>query len=156
MVLRRRLGPCQRQSCAAKPAFVCGYRRPTMPHRWTNDDDLLAIDLYLRYGTLRPDSTEVRTLVRLFGDDVTAESIVMALGNIEYLATGRGLSNPSQHMTSMWEKWGHRPTEVKVEAEAIRRRREERVSGDRPALSAEAEARIAARMAERRRGRESR
>lgn len=128
-----------------------------MAHRWTEDDDLLVIDVYLRHGLLRGDATEVRTLARLIGKDVTVDSVVMALANVHHLATGQGLSNPSQHMTAMWERWGHRSEDAKAAAVEVRRRREAQAWGERPVLSPDAaaamEARVAARMAERRRAR---
>ena len=81
-----------------------------MTHRWTDDDDLLVIDLYLRHGALGADRTEVRTLARVIG--TTPASIASVLANVLHLDTGRGLPNYAEHMPAMWAHWGHRPADV--------------------------------------------
>lgn len=147
------------QTSAARDALGASEATSSMSntwHTWTDDDDLLVIDLYLRAGPIGPDTTEVLTLVRLFGGDITPDSIVLALRNVEHLDNGGGLANASQHMRKNWERWGHRPKDARAEAARIRARIEAQQRGERPPLTDEAEARIAARMAERRRVRRSR
>ncbi|MGV3759157.1 MAG: hypothetical protein ACO1PW_06380 [Actinomycetota bacterium] len=122
-----------------------------MTHRWTDDDDLLVIDLYLRHGASGADRTEVRTLARLIG--TTPASIASALANVLHLDTGRGLPNYAEHMRAMWEHWGHRPAEVAIEARAIRIRMETDARQGDVTLTPEQQARVDARLAARRRDR---
>lgn len=123
-----------------------------MTHRWSEDDNLLVIDLRHRRGAdLRVDDTEVRTLARLIG--TTPDSVVCALGNVEYLATDcrHGLPDYSEQMRVMWKTWGHRPDEAKVAAGQVRRRMEDEARGGPvAALTDEGRAKIEARMAARR------
>ena len=123
-----------------------------MAHRWTEDDNLIVIGLWLRRGAdLSVDDTEVRTLARLIG--TTPDSVVCALGNAEYLATSgrRGLPDYSEQMRLMWERWGHLSEEAQAEAVAVRRRMEDEARGGPVApLTDEGRAKIEARMAARR------
>lgn len=124
-----------------------------MAHTWSNDDDILVIDLYLRHGAvLSVESTEISTVARLIG--TTADSVYTALSNVDHLATGRGLPNAAEHMRRMWESWGDRPEDTRRAAESIRKRIEEEARGrPLPDLTEAQRAAIAARRAERRRGR---
>ena len=123
-----------------------------MAHRWSDDDNLLVIDLRLRRGAdLTVDDIEVRTLARLIG--TTPDSVVCALHNVDYLATNgrRGLPDYSQQMRRMWETWGYRPDEIRAEAENVRRRLEDKARGGPVApLTDEGRSKIEARMAARR------
>lgn len=124
-----------------------GGRRPKRQHKWNTDDDLLVIDLYLRRGTIGEHEAEVRTLVDLFGGDITPASIAMGLGNVEFLATNgaRGLPNPSQHMRATWEAHKNRPEDVRAKAREIRDRRTAARRASLPPLTEEQKARIAER-----------
>ena len=124
----------------------------SVTHAWSTDDDILVISLYQRYGALTVDRSEVRTIARVI--DTTPESVAVALANVRFLDTGVGLDNASSHMRRMWKLWGHRPAEAAIEADAARGRIENaRRIDPLPELTAEQQARLEKRLAERRRER---
>lgn len=125
-----------------------------MAHRWTNDDDLLVIDLYHRFGALGVADGQVERVARRIG--TTPASVALALQNVRYLDVGQGRANYAQHMRVNWERWNGRADELRERAERLMARPSVgsgRQVDARPELTLEQQSRIEARLAARRRDR---
>jgi hypothetical protein len=129
-------------------------------HSWIADDDIVVCHRYLTHRREPAPTSEtpwVRSAARLI--DTTPASIVKRFQNFAFVATGRGLDRPAELTEATWTEWGHRPDDLAAEAAAGELRLEQRRRDERPPLpemSADVQARIDARTAERRRERSDR
>lgn len=91
-------------------------------HRWTADDELVTLDIYVRLGQVGADHPEVIAVAELIG--TTPASVNMRLGNQQAVATGgtRGLTSVAKLTRAAWDEWSHRLDELPAAAAAARTR----------------------------------
>lgn len=102
--------------------------------KWTREETILALDLYLRSEGSIPSNThpavvELSHLLRSLPYHQTAarnssfrnpDGVAFKLQNLRQAATGRGLDHTSAMDRSVWQELGHRPADVATLARAIR------------------------------------
>ena len=102
--------------------------------KWTRDETILALDLYLDVGGKIPSKLDDRVqelseLLRAFPYHARAarkesfrnsDGVAFKLQNLRQVATGRGLSNASNMDRAVWEELGNNPVRVKELAAVIR------------------------------------
>lgn len=118
-------------------------------HRWTADDEVACVGAWYAHDGRVPESV-IRTLSRLIG--TTEASIVMKMGNISAVITGRGLNQVARATTIAIDKLASMPP---AERSAAYRAATDRLrASDNPIedrhLSEESQARLNAAMARRR------
>ncbi len=91
-------------------------------HRWTADDELVTLDIYVRLGQVGADHPEVIAAAELIG--TTPASVNMRLGNQQAVATGgtHGLTSVAKLTRATWQEWSHRLDELPAAAAAARAR----------------------------------
>lgn len=111
-------------------AVTHGHGNP----KWTRDETLLALNLYLECGGAVPSKTDerIRELSQLLRSLPyhnrasrkesfrNPDGIGFKLQNIRQIATGKGLGNVSQMDRFIWKELGENPEEVKKLAELIK------------------------------------
>jgi 5-methylcytosine-specific restriction protein A len=102
--------------------------------KWTREETILALDLYLRSeGSIPPKThpavVELSQLLRSLPYHQAAarnksfrnpDGVAFKLQNLRQAATGRGLDHTSAMDKRVWEELGHRPADVATLARAIR------------------------------------
>lgn len=91
-------------------------------HRWTADDEIVTLDIYVRLGQVGADHPEVITVAELIG--TTPASVNMRLGNQQAVATGgaHGLTSVAKLTQATWDEWSQRLDELPAAAAAARAR----------------------------------
>lgn len=111
-------------------AITQGHGNP----KWTRDETILALDLYLKSADQMPsprssEVTELSKLLRSLPYHAEAarkpsfrnpDGVAFKLQNIRQVATGKGLGNVSSMDKAIWAELGKRPAEVVRLAQAIR------------------------------------
>lgn len=103
--------------------------------KWTLEETVLALDLYLDCEDCLPSGTdrrveELSALLRSLPFHPkskrrptfrNSDGVAFKLQNIRQVATGIGLGNTSRMDREVWERYGHKRAEVKTLAAKIRR-----------------------------------
>ena len=111
-------------------AVTKGHGNPN----WTEDEVVLALDLYFQLGGAMPSSTDPRVLalsetLRSLPYHAEAarkpsfrnpDGVVFKVGNLRAVATGKGLSNTAKVDRQVWEQFGGDPVATHARAKAIR------------------------------------
>lgn len=99
-----------------------GWSADRARHRWTEDDEIVTLDIYTRLGLAGADHPEVVAAAELIG--TTPASVNMRLGNQQAAASGgtSGLTSVAKLTVRTWQEWSHRLEELPTAAAAARRR----------------------------------
>lgn len=111
-------------------AVTQGHGNP----RWTEDETILALDLYFDFEGKVPSAMDnsiiaLSNLLRSFPFHAAAarkesfrnpDGVAFKLQNLRQIATGKGLGNTSKTDKHIWEAFGHSPAATKSRANLIR------------------------------------
>lgn len=91
----------------------------TERRRWTNEEMILALDLYfkLSFGQFNSTNPEIKRLAKITGR--TPSSIAMRLCNYEYINTGKGLDGGSVRCQPFWNTYSTQRELLQQEAKKI-------------------------------------
>lgn len=87
--------------------------------RWTDEEMILALDLYfkLSFGQFNSTNPEIKSLAKITGR--TPSSIAMRLCNYEYVNTGKGLSGGAERCQPFWNKFANQRELLQQEVKNI-------------------------------------
>lgn len=111
-------------------AVTQGHGNPA----WSEDEIILALDLYLELGGRIPDAKSSKVIalsdvLRRFPYHAEAArkpsfrnpaGVAFKLQNLRSVATGKGLGNTSQADRAVWLRWGNDPEATRIRAQLIR------------------------------------